>query len=569
MSTFRKMNKTGLTQGLGLSALGVIIILYLSILFNSAMVNDDYMALYTIWRMSIGHVAGIDFHVDSYTLLFDLLAPIASLIGPRFELIFLFRAIILLMLSLISWQLFYLLQIIVSKNISLLAVVFLLICTPMYLRGLDLRPDLFILALWLQIIIIFNTKDAILSPTKILCVGALIGIGFLFKFKSIIIVLPLALFFMQAVIIERRALTLVMAALAYLFLGMALVFIPYAWMLGFDSVLQGYVAVTAKLMASSMDGEISVAGLKFAVFKQAFNQDALFWIFALTGAGLFLVRTSKLSMKKRFSVYYLLILGLASVLFNPHYYAYNLTSLYPLVLVLVALTLQELFEISPHATRSFVVLSIVFSAVFLSATLGKFYGYAVSERLSHQAALNEFILENTEAEQAVFAYEGIGLFRPSTFHWRTSKIKLAQYLQGDYDLWQEIKDVKPVLIIVNYRLPHWLLARDKQALFDHYLAISPQVMAPGVSTLHKRGTHLILSGVYRISNTWGKPCKLDGLWIEDGTMLTRQAGKVKLEATEGGVCTLSWAFSKRSVHRLTMSNPSEYPYLLKPSLSVH
>ncbi|MCJ8304367.1 glycosyltransferase family 39 protein, partial [Shewanella sp.] len=300
------MNKAGLAHGLRLSVLGVIMMLYLSILFNSAMVNDDYMALYTIWRMSIGHVAGIDFNIDSYTLLFDLLTPIASLIGPRFELIFLFRAITLLMLSLISWQLFYLLQIIVSKNISLLAVIFLLICTPMYLRGLDLRPDLFILTLWLQIIIIFNSKDTILSPIKILCVGALIGIGFLFKFKSIIIVLPLVLFFMQEMIIERRKLSLVMAALAYLFLGMGLVFIPYAWMLGFDSVLQGYVSVTAKLMASSINGEISVAGLKLAVFKQAFNQDALFWIFALTGAVLFVVRTSKLSMNKRFSVYYLL-----------------------------------------------------------------------------------------------------------------------------------------------------------------------------------------------------------------------------------------------------------------------
>lgn len=560
------MNKAGVVYSLGLSLLVVVTFLYLSILFNSAMVNDDYMALYTIWRMSIGHVGGADFNIDSYTLLFDLLAPIASIIGAKFELIFLFRAIILLMLLLICCQLFYLLQMIVSKNVSVIVIVFLLSCTPMYLRGLDLRPDLFILFLWLQIIIISTGKAAILSPIKIIYVGALIGLAFLFKFKSIIIVLPLALFFMQEMIIERRSLRILIEALAYLLLGLGLVIITYAWMLGFDSVLQGYVDVTAKLMMSSINGEISVSGLKFDIFKQAFNQDALFWIFSLTGAVIFVVRINRFSMKQRFSVCYLLLLGLASVVLNPHYFAYNLTSLYPLMLVLVAITLQELSEVLPNATKLFYCVTIFFGAMYLTISLFHFYIYASSDRLSHQAALNEFILANTEAEQAVFAYEGIGLFRPSTFHWRTSKIRLSQYLRGDYDLWQELQEAKPVLIILNYRLPAWLLSRDKQALFDHYLVVAPQVMAPGISTLNKRDTQLILSGAYRMNNTFGKPCKLDGQWVEDGTILTRQVGRVKLEVGEGGVCSLLWAFSKRSINRLTTSNPHGYPYLLRSSL---
>ncbi|AQS35928.1 hypothetical protein Sps_00735 [Shewanella psychrophila] len=560
------MNKAGLLYSLRLSSLFVVIFLYLCVLLNSAMINDDYMALYTIWRMSIGHVGGVDFNIDSYTLLFDLLTSIATLLEPKFELIFLFRAIMLLMILLISCQLSYLLQIVVSKRVSFIAVIFLLICTPMYLRGLDLRPDLFILLIWLQIIIIFSGKTAILSPVKITYVGVLIGLAFLFKFKSIIIVLPLALFFIQEMIIERRNIRVLIGAIAYLLLGVGLVIISYAWMLGFDSVIQGYVVVTAKLMTSSINGDISVSGLKFDILKQAFIQDALFWIFGLIGAMLFVVKINRFSTKQRFTVCYLLLLALASVALNPHYFAYNLISLYPLLLILVAITLQELYNLLVNATDLFYSVSILLGAAYLTLSIFHFYTYASTDRLSHQAALNEFILGNTEEEQAVFAYEGIGLFRPSTFHWRTSKIRLSQYFRGDYDLWQEIKEAKPVLIILNYRLPHWLLQRDKQALFDHYIIVAPQVMAPGFSTFNQRDSYLILSGAYRMNNTRGKPCKLDDQWVEDGTILTRQEGRVKLEVGTGGVCSLSWAFSKKSINRLTTSNPHGYPYLLRSSL---
>lgn len=44
---------------------------YVYIIFNLALVNDDYMALYTTWLMSVGKRPNLDFNVDSYTLLFD------------------------------------------------------------------------------------------------------------------------------------------------------------------------------------------------------------------------------------------------------------------------------------------------------------------------------------------------------------------------------------------------------------------------------------------------------------------------------------------------------------------
>ncbi len=49
---------------------------YVYIIFNLALVNDDYMALYTTWLMSVGKRPNLDFNVDSYTLLFDWMTPV-------------------------------------------------------------------------------------------------------------------------------------------------------------------------------------------------------------------------------------------------------------------------------------------------------------------------------------------------------------------------------------------------------------------------------------------------------------------------------------------------------------
>ncbi|MGR5470057.1 hypothetical protein ACPV51_22810, partial [Vibrio astriarenae] len=64
------MNKEKIRQWLGIS-LALIFGLYVYIAFNAEFVNDDYMALYSTWLISTGKVAGADFNVDSFTLLFD------------------------------------------------------------------------------------------------------------------------------------------------------------------------------------------------------------------------------------------------------------------------------------------------------------------------------------------------------------------------------------------------------------------------------------------------------------------------------------------------------------------
>ena len=66
-------------------SLTLVFCLYVYIAFNAAFVNDDYMALYSTWLISTGKVASVDFHVDSYTLLFDWLAPVYYLVGEHFE----------------------------------------------------------------------------------------------------------------------------------------------------------------------------------------------------------------------------------------------------------------------------------------------------------------------------------------------------------------------------------------------------------------------------------------------------------------------------------------------------
>ena len=160
--TIDRMVKLGLLMVAGL---------YLWILFSAVLINDDYMALYTTWRMSLGDVADIDFNVDSYSLQFDLLAPIFTLFGERIE-------VISLPDSDVAGSVWHHNSIPADPSPICLSHnftdyhSFLLLASPMYTRGLDIRPDLVILLIWLQIVLLLS-KHTARETSKMLLIGVL------------------------------------------------------------------------------------------------------------------------------------------------------------------------------------------------------------------------------------------------------------------------------------------------------------------------------------------------------------------------------------------------------------
>ncbi|MEZ9318744.1 glycosyltransferase family 39 protein, partial [Vibrio lentus] len=156
------------------------------------------MALYTMWLLSDGKEASVDFNIDSYTLLFDLLAPLYYIVGERIEIVYLYRILFIFLILIASNQIYLLIRIFFNSSVALITLIFILTTTAMFMRGLDLRPDLPILVLWLQIlVVIYVKKDK--PGTKMFLIGFLCSCALLFKFKAILIGVVIGIYLLAGI----------------------------------------------------------------------------------------------------------------------------------------------------------------------------------------------------------------------------------------------------------------------------------------------------------------------------------------------------------------------------------
>lgn len=538
--------------------LWIILGLYIYAVFNLALVNDDYMALYSTWLMSTGKVPGVNFNIDSYTLLFDLMVPIYSLTGEHFSVVYMFRLIFLLLLCIISWQTYRLIRVFFSKNIALLSLLLLFSSYAMVARGIDLRPDLVILLLWLQILIVLYVQRHRAKKTMFL-VGLLLALAMSFKFKAILICPVIALYGLMHWLHTKSLQTPVkdgLVCLSGILAGLGLV----AVLIGLSSFRQ-FIETSWQLMFYSA-GHTNTGdanSLKLSVILRYFLRDIFYWLLFLSGIVIAWFTRQSLSKNQKLCLGSLFLLAILSVAANPHYHAYNLTTLYPLVAVFVAFSLHFIGKLT-HSRNSIgcIIVSVLTVLLFRAGH------YVFVHNLSHQKALQSFIEQETPSNSAVFAYEGIGLFRPSTFHWRTSAIKQNNYVQGDYNVWQEIQSEKPLLIIENYRIPGWLIAEDRHQLYQHYVSLTPLLLVLGLTTESSVSGELLRSGWYTVNNKHKNACHIDGNPLNDGEKIWLEGGTHHL-STSSGLCTLRWYFPADAIVRLEQSNPLSKPYLYPPN----
>lgn len=533
--------------------------LYVWILFSAVLINDDYMALYTTWRMSLGHVADIDFNVDSYTLLFNLLVPVFSLLGERFEAIYVFRLLMLLVLLGIAAQLRSLLHQFVSPEATLITILLLFLASPMYVRGLDIRPDPVILLVWLQIVLLLAEKN-ILAARKMCLVGVMLGIAFLLKFKSLVVLIPFVIHFLYAA--RRRAsLSCIFCAIGSVGGGFLLALYLFGLLFGGRELGQ-LLRTSFELMSLSASGAIEVPSLKANILAHFFTHDIYFWLLFLGGLGIAAGRhrTYPVGVSlKLFSIFSLLV---CSLVLNPHFYSYNMVTLYPLMAVFAGLSVQRIAEKWLNIVRPRIKLAAI--ALLIIPLVARITSFPLLNSMEHQLELHRFILNNTKPDQAVFAYEGIGLFRPSTYHWRTSLIMLERYHNGEYNVWREIVETKPVLVILSYRVPRWLLKEDRQQLLTHYTPITTNVLTLGFETDTSFSGTLLKSGFYQILNQRGQSCELDGRKVEDRSIHWLESGVHTLKSSTG-CTTLRWHFNSESLERLAASESGQPPYLIAPA----
>ncbi|MFN1512035.1 hypothetical protein [Vibrio owensii] len=536
--------------------LALIFGLYVYIALNAALVNDDYMALYSTWLMSIGKVAGVDFNVDSYTLLFDWLTPVHYLVGSHFEIAFVFRAIFLSLLMFMGWQVSVILRQFFTINVVLATLILLFSSSAIIIRGIDLRPDLAILILWLQTLIVLYIYSGC-GVRKLFWAGVLLGFALLFKFKAILICVVIGVYGFSRLVHKRWVLGLFLDIAAFLF-GLATCFTFFLATTGFAS-LEIFLSTTRDLLLYSTAHAGEESSLKLQVLKHYFLQDVIYWLLALVGVGIAIRSWQSLSSNQRNLTFMLVTLAIISIAANPHYHAYNLVTLYPLLALFVGFSIQYIVSTTTEWSKGKVALCVMFITTLVIRNIQ----YPVKNNNQHQLALQTFIDRQVPVDEPIFAFEGIGMFRPSTFHWRTSAIKVRDYYNGGYSVWQEILKVKPILIIESYRVPGWLLEHERDALNQHYVSVAPSILSLGLKTQTEIQGELLKSGWYTLKRDENQQCRIDGSAFSSGDKLWLEAGKHSL-LSDGGVCVLHWYFSPREITLLKQSNPEKRPYLFSP-----
>jgi len=539
--------------------------------FTRYLVNDDYQTLYTAWLQSEGKVPGRDYFLTSFYLLVDLVAPLYHIAPGTWLPLFASRLGFTALLVLVAWLLWRVGTRPFDGATGWLAPVLALATASMLHRGLDLRPDLITTALWLGIVVCLLSPQPT-RPRVAMLAGALLALCFLNRFKAAIAGPLLAPAYLVACWDGRlRTSARTVARLAIqAALGAALVLGAYAAYLALSGNLLRFLDTTGRLMREMGQFARSAEGTRGRTVLASLHADPLFWSLCAMGVAMRAAHARRYTLRDNVLAASVLLLGTVSVMTNPAYYVYNLVTLQPLVAPFaaypVALGLGRLIRFGRPALTIFGAVAAVAAPVLAQA--GLLLTLATRPSNTHQLALAEFIQHHTAPDAAVFALEGVGLYRPSTYHWRLSWILTSRYARGEMDFARELRETRPELVVLSYRLPGWLLPQDRHYLDTHFAALSPLVLAPGFDTFGVVGEHsfeLLAGGRYLLETLGEGTCALDGMLAPRRGTSVLVPGPHRLLATDAR-CRLVRHFPPEALALL--DNPENLPYFTPPELDM-
>jgi hypothetical protein len=519
--------------------------------FFRYIINDDYQTLYTCWLKASGKMPGRDFFLASYYLLIDLFAPLFRLhAGPWFPL-YAARFFFVVMMAIIALLLHRLATPLFSPVTGWLAPFIALGSAAMIYRGLDLRPDLITTATWLGVFVALQKEPSNRRDTLI---GVLLGIGILNRFKAVLIVpLVLGAYLMRA----RR--TSVVRALLFVAAGGVAVFALYLIWIACTDDLGTFFDVNRKLFAEMGDFEKLGEGIRGATVRMTLRVDALYWLLTLAGVGLRAMRRRDYSAYENYLCASLLVLGVLTVVLNPIYYVYNLVTLQALLAPFAAYTLARVVALVRPAVGVAIALTPL---IFQLSSLV----HALEPTNQHQRDLETFVLRYTKPNAVVFAFEGVGLYRPSTFHWRIPWIYIERYVQGGWRFADEFRRTPPEVVVLSYRVPGWLTPADRAFVGERYVGLTPQLMVPGFDSRGREGTftaELLAGGEYEVLRQGNGVCTLDGQLFTSGQRFTLEAGAHRVSASRAR-CAFRRFYPIEA--RQLVANPDGLPYLSAPYL---
>lgn len=527
--------------------------------FVRFLINDDYQTLYTAWLKAEGKVPGRDFFLASYYLLTDLIAPLFRIAPQTWAPLYIARLTLVGVMALIGWIVFRLTGALFGKPALHFAPVVTLVTSAMLYRGLDLRPDLLTTAAWLAIFLLLATRS---SATGDALTGALMALSLINRFKAGLIV-P---FVVVAYFVASRSVPTAIRKLMVVAGAMLTVLAAYVGWVAWSTGLQTFFAVNTRLFAGMQDYAELGRGIRAQTCRDSLRLDPLFWILTLSGVILRTKNHRRFGMRENYLTLALAALGAATVIFNPIYYSYNLVTLMPLLAPFAAYALAGAAVSvsrrvrSPRLAGAIPILFAIAPVVVQAHT----FVYVLRPDNTHQKDLQRFLLRHTAADARVFALEGVGLFRPSTYHWRIPWIYIGRYTSGEWRFSDEFRRTPPEIVILSYRVPGWLVESDRVFLATHYVSLAGAIMVPGFDTHGRDGTFeadLLVGGEYETLKEGTGSCTIDGISFQSGTRIPLRSGVHPIVAS-GARCALRRYYPIEA--RLLVVDPERLPYFAGP-----
>jgi hypothetical protein len=531
-------------------AVAVGLVLYqVFAVFRRYLVNDDFQTLYTAWLRFRGKVPGRDFFLASYYLLTDLLAPLFRFDRDPWLPLYATRLLFVGVMAIIALLLYRIATRLCSPAAGWLAPILALSSAAMVYRGLDLRPDLITTAAWLALFALLTSKR--ISMPAALLVGALVALSILNRFKAMVILpFPFLEYFAR-----RNSRTFWRCSISSA-AGMAIVFGGYVLWLAATHDLATFLDVNRRLFAESRQIQILGTGARGHTFAATLTLDAIFWAFTGVGVVLRAGRRAAFAPHENRLCVLILTLAVLTVVLNPVYYEYNLLTLQPLIAPFAAYGLARVIALRKTAFAA--------AAFTLLPVLAQWPSFARSLEPSnaHQKDLQTFLLRYTKPDSRVFAMEGVGLYRPSLYHWRMPWIYGARYREGEWRYEEEFRRDPPEIVVTSYRVPAWMVWSDRQFLASHYVTLTPQILVPGFSTSGEDGdfsAELLVDGEYEALRQGAGGCWIDGQPFSSGQHPSLRAGVHRIRAVTAR-CSLR-RFYKAGA-RMLIANPRSLPYLV-------
>lgn len=544
---------------------------YVGSSYNRYLINDDYLNLYTAWLKSEGKVPGRDYFLGHFYLLPDLVAPLFRFGGGPLFPLYATRLVLVGVIVAIAFLLYRIATRVFTPITGVVTPVMLLSTAALLHRGLDVRPELLIAFFWLAIVNLL-LSPRIFSACASLGVGLLLGVTCINEFKAVVIVPGIALVYVSTACREFTTVKSRTSALAraagFALLGSTLAFLTYLiWLYLTDDVHYFFQTNASLYFWEKSEIARLTKGTLTETVTASVRADMFFWILCFVGLWLRFKHGRRYGLRENVICVAVVITSALSIALNPAYYAYNLVTLQSLVAPFAAFSLAALFERiqAREKHRGFVRVAGAIVAVApalvhspLAVTI------ATKSTNSHQLALAEFIRRYTPKDGAVFALEGVGLYRRSTYHWSFPWILIGRYRNSEWSFAEEFAASRPEIVILSYRVPGWLKPTDQSFLATHYVPLAPLILVPGYRIDSGVASfELLVSGKYEVEKSGPADCVLDGAPRGRDWVGNLAAGQHTL-ATSGTPCLVRRYYPPAA--RALVANYSWLPYYTPPEL---